>query len=108
RSGDLRALCILGDERIDIMPDVPTAKELGYDVVVGLTNGFIAPAGLDESIASYLSSALEQAVNDPRVLELDPGDEGLLIYYNGEDTKTLLSDTAKSFESLISELGLAG
>lgn len=108
RSGDMRALCIQGEERIAILPDVPTAKESGYDVVVGLTNGFIAPAGLDEEIAAYLSKALEQAVNDPRVLELDPGDEGLLIYYNGADTKELLSNTALSFEALIAELGLAG
>ena len=75
RSGDLRALCIQGDERIGIMPDIPTAKEQGYDVSVGLTNGFIAPAGLDGEIAAYLSNALKQAVNDPKVLELDPGDE---------------------------------
>lgn len=108
RAGNLRALCIQGDERIDIMPDVPTAKESGYDVVVGLTNGFIAPAGLDPEIAAYLTNALEQAVNDPRVLELDPGDEGLLIFYNGEDTKQLLADTALTFEVLINDLGLAG
>ncbi|MGE4353734.1 MAG: tripartite tricarboxylate transporter substrate binding protein [Oscillospiraceae bacterium] len=107
RSGDLRPLCIEGDERIDIMPEVPTAKESGYDVNVGLTNGFLAPAGLDPQIAAYLSNALEQAVNDPRVLDLDPGDKGLLTYYNGDDTKTLLSETAQSFEGLIKELGLA-
>lgn len=106
RSGDLRALCTEGEERIDIMPDTPTAKELGYDVVVGLTNGFIAPAQMDPEIAAYLSAALEQAVNDPRVVELDPGDEGLLIYYNGEDTKALLTDTAASFEGIIKDLGL--
>lgn len=108
RSGDMRALCIEADERIDILPDVPTAKECGWDVNVGLTNGFIAPAGLDPEIANYLSAALEQAVNDPRVLELDPGDEGLLIHYNGADTKQLLSDTAQSFAGLIKELGLGG
>ena len=106
RSGDLRALCIQGDERIGIMPDIPTAKEQGYDVSVGLTNGFIAPAGLDGEIAAYLSNALKQAVNDPKVLELDPGDEGLLIYYDGEETKQILTDTSSSFEGIIKELGM--
>lgn len=107
KSGDLKALCIEGEERIDIMPDVPTAKELGYDVVVGLTNGFVAPAGLDSRIAEYLSAALEKAVQDPRVLDLDPGDEGLLVYYNGQETKELLKSTATSFEPIIKELGLS-
>lgn len=106
RSGDMRALCIQGEERIDIMSDIPTAKEQGYDVSVGLTNGFIAPAGLDDDIAGYLSQALELAVDDPRVLELDPGDEGLLVYYDGEKTKQILSDTAVSFQGLIESLGL--
>ncbi len=106
RSGDMRPLCIQGDERIDIMADVPTAKEQGYDVSVGLTNGFIAPAGLDGEIARYLSGALEQAVQDPRVLELDPGDEGLLIFHDGAKTREILSGTALSFQKLIQALGL--
>lgn len=107
RSGDMRPLCVQAEERIDILPDVPTAKEAGVDVVVGLTNGFIAPAGVDQKIADYLTAALEQAVSDPRVLELDPGDEGLLIHYNGADTRQLLADTGASFEGLINDLGLA-
>lgn len=107
RSGDLKALCVLSDERIDILPDVPTAKELGYDVNIGLTNGFIAPKDLDPEIAAYISDALKQAVDDPKVLELDPGDEGMLVFINGEDTKELLFDTSESFQVLIEELGLA-
>lgn len=107
RSGDLRALCVESEARIDVLGDLPTAKEQGYDAVVGLTNGFIAPAGLDKNIAAYLSQALEQAVNDPRVLELNPGDEGLMTYYDGEETKKILADTAVSFQALIKELGMA-
>lgn len=106
RSGDLRAICVESEERIDIMPDLPTAKEQGYDIAVGLTNGFIAPAGLDTEIAAYLTQAIEQAVNDPRVLELNPGDEGLMTFYNGEETKKILADTAVSFQALIKELGM--
>ena len=107
RSGDLRLLAVEGESRLDTLPDVPTMKECGYDIVIGLTNGVIAPAGLDPEIAAYLEQAVEKAVNDPRVLEADPGDAGLLVYYNGAETKQLLAGTAETFKGIIEELGLS-
>ena len=82
-------------------------KGCGYDINIGLTNGVIAPAGLDPEIAAYLEQAIEKAVNDPRLLEADPGDAGLLVYYNGVQTKQLLTETAETFKGIIKDLGLA-
>ena len=60
---DLRVLAVLADERSAFRPDVPTAKELGYDVQMSSLRGIVAPAGLDEATTEQLLRALS-AVNE--------------------------------------------
>ncbi|WP_226562486.1 tripartite tricarboxylate transporter substrate binding protein [Salipiger thiooxidans] len=59
---ELRVLAVLADERSPFRPDVPTAKELGYDVQMSSLRGIVAPAGMDEAVAEKLRAALT-AVN---------------------------------------------
>lgn len=44
-SGDFRALCLLEDERNEHYPDIPTAKELGYDASFPIYYFFAFPDG---------------------------------------------------------------
>ena len=60
---DLRVLAVLSDERSPFRPEVPTAKELGYDVQMSSLRGIVAPAGLDAETADKLRAALN-AVNE--------------------------------------------
>ncbi|MCA0043325.1 tripartite tricarboxylate transporter substrate binding protein [Celeribacter litoreus] len=50
------------DERSAFRPDVPTAKELGYDAQMSSLRGIVAPAGLDPEVEAKLEAALS-AVN---------------------------------------------
>lgn len=60
---ELRVLAVLSKERSSFRPDVPTAKELGFDVQMSSLRGIVAPAGLDEAMADQLRAALT-AVNE--------------------------------------------
>lgn len=54
KAGQIRALAIFDAERNPKVPDVPTMRELGYDAVLNLGRGWMAPAGLKpEEIAWY-------------------------------------------------------
>lgn len=55
---ELRVLAVLDDERSPFRPDVPTAKELGYDVRMSSLRGIVAPAGLEGDVAETLLNAL--------------------------------------------------
>ncbi|MBW6416661.1 tripartite tricarboxylate transporter substrate binding protein [Celeribacter sp. PS-C1] len=59
---ELRVLAVLSDERSAFRPDVPTAKELGYDAQMSSLRGIVAPAGLDPEVEAKLEAALS-AVN---------------------------------------------
>ncbi len=43
--GQMKALAIFDAERNPKLPDVPTMRELGYDVVLNLSRGWFRPAG---------------------------------------------------------------
>lgn len=55
QGGKVRALAVLGKERSRSLPNVPTAKEAGFDLVVTLWYGILAPAGMPGHIVKRLN-----------------------------------------------------
>jgi tripartite-type tricarboxylate transporter receptor subunit TctC len=56
-SGELTPLAVLSRERAPDLPNVPTAKELGYDVTVPVFGGVAAPAGTPPDVIDELGRA---------------------------------------------------
>jgi tripartite-type tricarboxylate transporter receptor subunit TctC len=65
KSGKLRALAVTGASRHPSYPDVPTLKELGYDVEYYLWVGLFAPKATPVAALKVLREAVKQAVDDP-------------------------------------------
>lgn len=92
----LRAVVFFGPNRIDNIPDVPTAKELGYDVTWANPNWWIAPADMPEEHAAILAEALQTAMQAEEIKTYFS--ENALDHYwtDGEaaqeESKELLSD----------------
>ena len=61
QNGTIRALAVTGAKRSQFMPDVPTAKEAGYDVVVESWLGVFLPAKVPADVLNALSNAMKQA-----------------------------------------------
>lgn len=64
-AGTLRALAIAGDTRFPRWPDVPTAREQGFDFATDLPCGFIAPRGLSPELTMTYEAALRRVAADP-------------------------------------------
>ncbi len=70
RDGRLKALALTSDNRVDFLPDVPTAQEQGlpsFSAVNWL--GVFAPAATPAPVVDKLHAALKQVVADPQVRE---------------------------------------
>jgi tripartite-type tricarboxylate transporter receptor subunit TctC len=67
--GQITVLGCLGDERSEALPDVPTFKELGYEVEVAMQYGFAFPKGTDEAIIDKFNSAVQIALNSDEFKE---------------------------------------
>jgi tripartite-type tricarboxylate transporter receptor subunit TctC len=68
KSQKLRALAVLGPSRINVLPDVPTAREAGLPGMEALAwNGIFVPAGTPRPVVDILHRELVRAYNAPDV-----------------------------------------
>lgn len=68
--GRLRPLAVLGSERSDKLPDVPTYGELGFpEMGTGGWFGVVAPAGTPDAVIKRVNEALQKASQDPSFQE---------------------------------------
>jgi len=65
KAGKLRPLAGWGAKRVEALPDLPTFKELGYDIEFYIWAGVFAPTGTPEPVLKKLRDAVRQAVQDP-------------------------------------------
>ena len=85
RGGKMRALVLTGDKRSHTMPDVPTLKELGIDVVAHAWWGILAPAGTPKPIIDKLVLELRKAIALPDVSQLLRETNGMEVVALGPD-----------------------
>ena len=70
RSGKLRALAVMGPERLPILPDVPSVAELGMPQLEATAwNGIVVAAGTPANVVQALHRELVKAYTAPDVKE---------------------------------------
>ena len=66
RSGELRGLAVLDNERSKFLPDVPTAKELGFPTIISSsTRGIAVQKGTPKDVIAALEKGLLKAMQNP-------------------------------------------
>jgi tripartite-type tricarboxylate transporter receptor subunit TctC len=63
KAGKARPLAMFGDKRSAALPDVPTMKELGYDVEYYLWVGLFAPKGTPTDIVNKVREAAKKGAH---------------------------------------------
>ncbi len=70
KAGKLRLLAVPTANRNGVIPDVPTAKELGYDAVLDLFRGLSVPKGTPPAIKTKLADAMAKAAQSEAFMAL--------------------------------------
>jgi tripartite-type tricarboxylate transporter receptor subunit TctC len=68
-AGELKFLAIATEKRSPEMPNVPTLKELGVNVVYDVNRGLMVPKGTPADVIAKLESACAAATKDPAFAE---------------------------------------
>jgi len=105
KAGKLRALASFGAKRAASLPDVPTLKEVGYDVEFSLWVGLFAPKGTPDPVVTRLREATRQAVavEQFKTAIANIGDE--VAYLDGPEFAKFWDEDAKRVESAVHSIG---
>jgi len=105
KAGKLRGLASFGAQRTASLPDVPTCKELGYDVEFSLWVGVFAPKGTPEAATRKLRTDIGQVAKSDqfKTMMTNIGDE--VAYLDGPDFAKYWDEDAKRVEAAVQSIG---
>ena len=64
-SGQAQILAVMMEKRYPDLPDVPTFREKGIDLISSSTRGYVFPAGTPMEIVKYIETSIKKAMEDP-------------------------------------------
>ena len=106
QGGDLKALGIFTPKRDPLIPDVPTLREQGIDLVTGTDRGIVAPKGTPKAAIAQWAKVLKKAVQDPAVVK-SLGKKGTAIIYKGTDEyRTYIDKTFSKWKRVAQKVGV--
>lgn len=92
-SGELTALTVIGEERLEGLPDVPTAVEQGYDVDLSNWRGIYGPPDMPDYAVEYWEDALQEAVESESWAEAAQKNQWVTTFMVGDELDTFLTET---------------
>jgi hypothetical protein len=109
KAGTLRPLAVYGETRMKAYPEVPTLKELGYNVASPIVYGLLAPKGTPKEIVDSLYEALKKIIAKYRVeIETNLAVSGAEVrLMNPDDYLTHLRGQQKLYSDAVQALSLA-
>lgn len=101
KAGSARILAIADEKRNSLFPEIPTYKELGYDIPPSVYSTVMGPKGLPPQVVSKLHDTFKKAMQDPIFIKavapmiLEPS-------YEGQDQirKRLIKDYEQNANSI--------
>jgi len=106
KAGKVRLLASTSDTRWKWVPDVPTLRELGYNVAVTSYLATGTPKGVPKPILDKLRAVMEKAMSDPEFLKVMENFYFKVQYRSPEEYRKIVEDGYKEYEKFIMEIGL--
>lgn len=104
KEGKLKALAISSVQRFAELPDVPTLKEKGFDIDMGVKKFLFVPKGLPAEEKTLLLAALQQAVQDEEFIEAMKKINVMVEPAAGQEVANYLNTQKPIMEKLINNI----
>ena len=105
KAGKIRPLAMFSDKRLASMQDVPTLKELGYDVEFYLWVGLFAPKGTPGPAVTKLRDEVKKAVFTDAFKQAIKNINDEVAYLDQPDFIKFLEADSKRVQSAIRQIG---
>jgi tripartite-type tricarboxylate transporter receptor subunit TctC len=105
KAGKMRPLATWGATRLAAFPDVPTLKELGYDVEYYAWAGLFAPRAIPAPVFKALREATRQAVHDPEFRSAMEKVQTPIAYQDADEFKAFWDRDAAKLAEVVRKIG---
>lgn len=106
-AGNFKALAISTEERVDLMPDVPTFQEQGLDITMSLFRGITAPADISPEARDWLIGKMQELSESDAWQEAYMQPNAVVAgFLPGEEFGAYLDETKEVYREALTDLGL--
>ncbi len=106
KSGKINVIAASIEKRDPRFPDIPTFKELGYNVVHAIIHWVAAPAGTPDPVVNFLSEAFKKAFNEPAYIEAMDKLGGTAAWEGPEVSAKIIDSQGQLYEKIIKKYDL--
>ena len=104
-TGKVRLLAHTGVGRLAAYPDVPSMKELGYDIEYYAWAGLVAPKATPPHVLKILGEAVRQAIKEPEVVNASQKLNTPIAYQDAEEFTAWWKNDAETLAAVIKKIG---
>ena len=105
-AGKIRLLATLSEKRLDGLPNLPTAKEQGYNVVVTKFRGIAGPKGVSDDVAKAWEDGLRKAQEVPAYKASYMKENLIPVLMGRAEARKFTAQFAKDVTESLKELGV--
>ena len=108
KAGKLRIICTMSEAREKIAPEIPTAREAGYDLLAGTSNLLAAPLGTPQEVVDPIAKAVNRVMDKAAVQErlLQLGIQPITHSTPAQARAFVASEVAR-WSAVVKKLGIA-
>ena len=107
QAGRLRPLAMVSPERLEKWPNVPTAREQGFNVTLEQHRGVVAAGGITKDQALFWQGAMVKLFQSPEFKKY-MSDNGLRpLLKVGDDSEKYIAEQHQFYTEILTELGVA-
>lgn len=95
----VRPLAVASEERLPFLPDVPTFRELGYDIVGGAYRGIAVPNDTPQEVKDTLIAAFDEETRNIADAQSELG--YLPTYISGDEAISVVEEMRQNYQGII-------
>jgi tripartite-type tricarboxylate transporter receptor subunit TctC len=100
----IKILALATDKRMNEFPDVPTFKELGFNLVEAVDRGVIVPPNTPKDVIKKLEAAFLEIANNPEI-QAEMTKQGFMpVAMGADESKAYLDKLTAHYKSLFKEV----
>lgn len=105
-AGQLRLLAVFSETRLPDLPDLPTVKESGFDIVVTKFRGLMGPPDTPPEIVAAWENAVQAVLENPEYMGVYSGGMLSPMYMPQSEYAGFIGAFAADTESFLRETGI--